>query len=41
VLDDKELYEDQTPFRLEDLVDLSAFLNNFVFFAVFNGNLGT
>lgn len=31
ILDDMELYEQQKPFRLEDLVIMSAFLNQFVF----------
>ncbi|KAF7489826.1 Ubiquitin-protein ligase E3B [Sarcoptes scabiei] len=31
ILDDIELYENQRPFKIEDLVQISHFLNNFVF----------
>lgn len=37
ILDDLELYEQQRPFTLEDLVAISAFLNTFVFRLVWNG----
>jgi len=36
ILDDSELYEKQQPFRLDDLVRISAFLNNFVFRVISN-----
>lgn len=31
ILDDSELYEQQRPFSIEDLINISTFLNNFVF----------
>ncbi|CAN7945875.1 unnamed protein product, partial [Ixodes pacificus] len=34
---DLELYEQQRPFSLDDLVAISAFLNTFVFRLVWNG----
>lgn len=37
ILDDLELYEQQRPFTLDDLVAISAFLNTFVFRLVWNG----
>ncbi|XP_042146688.1 ubiquitin-protein ligase E3B isoform X2 [Ixodes scapularis] len=37
ILDDLELYEQQRPFSLDDLVAISAFLNTFVFRLVWNG----
>lgn len=37
ILDDLELYEQQRPFTLEELVALSAFLNTFVFRLVWAG----
>ncbi|XP_075746500.1 ubiquitin-protein ligase E3B-like isoform X1 [Rhipicephalus microplus] len=40
ILDDLELYEQQRPFTLDDLVAISAFLNTFVFRLVWNGLIG-
>ncbi|XP_077511129.1 ubiquitin-protein ligase E3B [Amblyomma americanum] len=37
ILDDLELYEQQRPFTLDDLVAISAFLNTFVFRLIWNG----
>lgn len=34
ILDDIEMYEQQTPFELSDYVGLSYFLNNFLFRAI-------
>lgn len=34
ILDDIEMYEQQTPFELSDFVGLSYFLNNFLFRAI-------
>lgn len=31
LLDDKEVYEEQKPFQIQDLIQISAFLNNFIF----------
>ena len=31
LLDDKELYEEQKPFQIQDLIQISSFLNNFIF----------
>ncbi|GFQ78587.1 ubiquitin-protein ligase E3B [Trichonephila clavata] len=36
ILDDVELYEQQKPFCLEDLVSISAFLNQLVFKLIWN-----
>lgn len=36
ILDDSELYEQQKPFSLEDLIAISAFLNTFVFRIITN-----
>lgn len=40
ILDDLELYEQQRPFTLQDLVALSAFLNLFVFRLLWAGLIG-
>lgn len=34
ILDDIEMYEQQTPFELSDYVGLSYFLNNFLYRAI-------
>lgn len=31
LLDDKEVYEEQKPFQIQDLIQISSFLNNFIF----------
>lgn len=36
ILDDSEFYEKQKPFTIDDLVELSTFLNNFVFKIIWN-----
>ena len=38
ILDDLEMYEQQTPFRLTDYVNMSSFLNYFLYKGVL-GNL--
>ena len=40
ILDDVELYEHQTPFTLDNLVDISLFLNYFVFRTIWNQFIG-
>lgn len=40
ILDDIELYENQKPFKLEDLVLISHFLNNFVFKLLWHNLIG-
>lgn len=40
ILDDIELYENQKPFALEDLVMISHFLNNFVFKLIWHNLIG-
>ncbi|XP_064460486.1 ubiquitin-protein ligase E3B-like isoform X2 [Ornithodoros turicata] len=37
ILDDLEMYEQQRPFSLDDLVAVSSFLNTFVFKLIWNG----
>ena len=36
IVDDSEMYEQQKPFRLDELVKISAFLNNLVFKMLWN-----
>lgn len=36
IVDDSEMYEQQKPFRLNELVRISAFLNNLVFKMLWN-----
>ena len=36
IVDDSEMYEEQKPFRLDELVRISAFLNNLVFKMLWN-----
>lgn len=36
IVDDSEMYEQQKPFRLDELVRISAFLNNLVFKMLWN-----
>ncbi|RWS12158.1 ubiquitin-protein ligase E3B-like protein [Dinothrombium tinctorium] len=36
ILDDMELYEQQRPFTIEELITISSFLNNFVFKIIWN-----
>lgn len=40
VLDDIEMYEEQKPFTLSEFCAVSAFLNNFVFKAIWTGLVG-
>lgn len=40
ILDDIEMYEQQTPFRIGDYVLMSNFLNQFAYKAVLGGQLG-
>lgn len=40
ILDDVELYEQQKPFFLEDLVSISSFLNLLVFKLIWNNLIG-
>lgn len=40
ILDDVELYEQQKPFMLEDLVSISSFLNQLVFKLIWNNLIG-
>lgn len=41
ILDDIEMYEQQTPFELSDYVGLSYFLNNFLHKAIQENYFGT
>ena len=41
ILDDVELYEQQKPFCLDDLVSISSFLNQLVFKLIWNNLIGT
>lgn len=41
ILDDIEMYEQQTPFELSDHVGLSYFLNNFLYKAIQENFFGT
>lgn len=34
ILDDVEMYEQQTPFELQDFIGLTHFLNNFLYKAI-------
>lgn len=36
IVDDSEMYDQQKPFRLDELVRISAFLNNLVFKMLWN-----
>lgn len=40
ILDDIEVYEEQTSFKTEELITISSFLNTFVFKMVWDGILG-
>ena len=40
ILDDIEMYEHQKPFSLQELITISAFLNNFTFRIIWNNLLG-
>lgn len=40
ILDDVELYEQQKPFCLDDLVSISSFLNQLVFKLIWNSLIG-
>lgn len=35
LLDDKEVYEEQKPFQIQDLTQISSFLNNFIFRVIY------
>lgn len=41
ILDDIEMYEQQTPFELVDYIALSSFLNNFLYKAIQENIFGT
>ena len=40
ILDDIEVYEEQTSFKIEELLTISSFLNTFVFKMIWDGILG-
>lgn len=40
ILDDIEVYEEQTSFKIEELLTISSFLNTFVYKMVWDGILG-
>lgn len=40
ILDDIEVYEEQTSFKIEELITISSFLNTFVYKMVWDGILG-
>ena len=40
ILDDIEMYENQRPFTIEELITISSFLNNFVFKIIWNNLIG-
>ncbi|MEQ2188405.1 Ubiquitin-protein ligase E3B, partial [Goodea atripinnis] len=40
ILDDIEVYEEQTSFKIEELITISSFLNTFVFKMIWDGILG-
>ena len=40
ILDDMEMYENQRPFTIEELITISSFLNNFVFKIIWNNLIG-
>lgn len=40
ILDDIEVYEEQTSFKIEELVTISSFLNTFVYKMIWDGILG-
>jgi len=40
ILDDMEMYENQRPFTIEELITISSFLNNFVFKILWNNLIG-
>lgn len=40
ILDDIEVYEEQTSFKIEELITISSFLNTFVYKMIWDGILG-
>jgi len=40
ILDDIEVYEEQTSFKIEELITISLFLNTFVYKMIWEGILG-
>lgn len=40
ILDDIEVYEEQTSFKTEELITISSFLNTFVYKMIWDGILG-
>ena len=40
ILDDIEVYEEQTSFKIEELLTISSFLNTFVYKMIWDGILG-
>lgn len=40
ILDDIEVYEEQTSFKIEELITISSFLNTFVYKMIWEGSFG-
>lgn len=40
ILDDIEVYEEQTSFKIEELITISSFLNTFVYKMIWDGIFG-